>query len=84
MDDKIFHDEDGRMVFLKEKKNVLFHFNADDAFAITIQKTGWKDMYLVIHEDAIFEDLSAHRMSKDSLLKAYEDLSEDDLKKLEL
>jgi hypothetical protein len=71
------------MEFRKHEKNVLFHFDEDDAFAITIQKTGWKDLYLVIHEDALMEDLSINKMSKDSLLKAFEDITEEDLKKLE-
>ena len=70
--------------FELRNRKALFHFNEDDAFTITVMKTGWRDVYLVIHEDAIFEDLSAHRMSKDSLLKAYEDITEKDLEKLEL
>lgn len=71
------------MKFEIKKQKILYHFDRDNAETHTIIKSGWRDMYYIIFEDGAYEEFDVKIMSADSLLKTYDEITENDLKKLD-
>lgn len=62
-----------------KEKNVLTKFYDNYVTQVTVMKSGWKGMYLVIYEHGEYEDAKLKLLNEYQVLNEIEDLTIDDL-----